>query len=296
MRFLTELKKGIQEGESIAIFTHKSNDHDTICSALALKKIIEQMGKNSVVFVDKMPNEGIMRFVHNQSFEISSEKKFDVGITVDCSQLKMLGEESSKVFNACAKTFNIDHHQDNGKFAKYNWVKKGWSSCCEVLYWLFKNHIAMDSEIAELLYAGIYMDCGAFTYSSANAKTHRCVGDLMRYCPNINENFFVCFGISGQENFAITKKAFKSVKFYSNKQIAVSVLYKQDFEDCKCKREDGKFILSYLHNVKGVLIAISISEDKENEWRVSLRSRSSNVNVANIAHRFNGGGIFKPLG
>jgi len=297
MRFLTEFQKAIKKAKTIAIFTHKNSDHDTICSGLALQNIIKQMGKDSVIFVDKKPNQGIMKFVpENVEFETTSDKIFDVGISVDCAQLKMLSEESIKIFSACTKTFNIDHHQDNGKFAQSNWVKKGWTSCCEVIYWLFYKKIKMNTQLAEWLYTGIYMDCGSFTYSSVNTKTHHCVAELMKYCPEVNKNFFICFGITGQENFEITQRAFKSVQFFYNKQIAVSILRKQDFEASKCNRENGKFIVSYLQNIASVKIAISISEDKTNEWRISLRTHYDNVDVSKIAHHFNGGGHFQASG
>lgn len=291
MRFLEAFSKEIKKAKTIAIFTHKNSDHDTICSGLALQEMLKQMGKESVVFVEKIPNKGILKFVpDNIQFETASEKTFDVGISVDCAQLKRMNEENIKIFTRCLKTFNIDHHQDNERFAQYNWVKKGWSSCCEVLYWLFRKKIKMNSQLAEWLYAGIYMDCGAFTYSSANAKTHRCIADIMRYCPDINKKFFICFGVADQENFEITQRAFQSVKFYDNRRIAVSVLRKKDFEESKSNRDDDRFIVYYLQNIAGVKLAICISEDKTNEWRISLRTHFDDVNVSKIAHRFNGGG------
>ena len=102
--------------------------------------------------------------------------------------------------------------------------------------------------------------------------------------------------MSGEENFSVTKRAFDSVKFYENGQIAVSILRKKDFEEFNAKRSDGKFMPSYLQNVRGVKMSICISEDATNEWRVSLRSSTSDVNVSNIAHRFNGGGHIQAAG
>lgn len=291
MKFLDTMLSALKEAKSVAIFTHKDSDHDCICSGLALQKMLQELGIKSVIFVDKTPSEGILRFTNNAKFLTESDDVFDVGITVDCADLNRLCDKSLLVFSKCKKTFNIDHHQDNKFFAQFNYVKGGMSSCCEVLFWLFKGKVKLTKEIAEYLYTGLYMDCGSFNYSSVNSKTHLCASNLMKYCDeNINSRFFICFGISQSEVFSITKRAFDSVRMFENGQIAVSILKKSDFEECGCKREDGKFIVSYLQNVKGVKISINISEDKKNEWRVSLRTADKNINVSNIAHRFNGGG------
>ena len=291
MKFFETMASALKEAKSIAIFTHKDNDHDCICSGLALQKMLQELGFKSVVFIDKTPSEGILKFTNKAKFLTESDKNFDVGITVDCSDLNRLCEKSLLVFSRCKKTFNIDHHQDNTHYAQFNYVKGGMSSCCEVLFWLFKGKVKLTKEIAEYLYTGLYMDSGSFNYSSVNSKTHLCIANLMKYCDeNINSRFFVCFGISGTEKFDITQRAFKSVRMFENGQIAVSILRKTDFEECGVKREDGKFIVSYLQNVKGVRISISISEDNKNEWRISLRTADKNINVSNIAHHFNGGG------
>ena len=296
MTFLQNLLNCLDRAKSVAIFTHKDSDHDCICSGLALKRILKQLNKNSVIFVEKQPSDSILKVAGKFDFETVSEKKFDVGICVDCSEITRLCEDNMKVFLNCEKKFVIDHHQDNTCFGDYNHVVRGMSSCCEVLYWLFKPIMKLDYELSKLLYSGMYMDCGAFTFSSVNEKTFKCAAALKKYCADVNDNFYVCFGIAGEEKFEITKRAFNSVRFYDKGQIAVSILRKNDFLETKTKRSDGKFMSSYLQNINGVKVGINISEDGVNEWRVSLRTACDGVNVSNIAHRFNGGGHVRASG
>ena len=290
MNFLQNFIKNIKKANKIAIFTHKDSDHDTICSAVALKEIIKQMGKKSVIFVDKKPSESILKFVPKEKFLTTTDEKFDVAICVDCSSIKRLSDDNLKIFSSAKETFNIDHHQDNTFFANFNHVQKGWSSCCEVLYSLFKDVIKLNKYLASTLYTGLFMDCGAFTYSSTTDTTHKCASELLKFSPKIKEQFFACFGVLGQEEFLITQRAFQSVKFFLSNQVAVSVLTTKDFQECGVPREKGKFIVSYLQNVAGVKISINISEDGKNEWRISLRTTNDKVDLSNIAHRFHGGG------
>ncbi len=295
MQFSTRLKKAIKEAGSIAIFTHRDNDHDTICSAVTLKLFLRKMGKTSTIFVDKLPSKAIVAIIGEQEFATSGDQVFDLGIVVDCAEKKRLPEKSIDIFQKCKQTFNIDHHVSNLRYADYNFVRP-MSSACEVIFWLFRSEKLLDATTARLLYAGIYMDSGALKYSSANSKTHRCAAELMKHCPTVNDDFFVCFGVAGRENFEITKRAINSIRFFKMGQIAVSILKKEDFLAAKCPREEGKFIVTYMQSIAGVKISINISEDTENLWRISLRTPREGIDVSRIAQRFHGGGHVRAAG
>ena len=53
---------------------------------------------------------------------------------------------------------------------------------------------------------------------------------------------------------------------------------------------------SYLQNIEGVKIAISISEKVKNEYNISLRTACDDVNVSSVASRFGGGGHVRASG
>lgn len=297
-RFRKKLLKSIKSAQNIALFSHSNADHDSICSSVALYLILKKMGKSAHIFAEKQPNEAILRFVPNDvKLEETSDENFDLAIVCDTSNYKKLPLNVHEIFDKIPLTYGIDHHIDNSKFCKNNLVLQ-LSSACEVLFWLFYGYVEFDEQIATLLYSGIFMDSGSFLYDSATSKTFRAVSILKKLAPAASNAFFNCFGVFGCENFEITKIAMNSVRFYENGKIAVSYLKKEDYKKANCKREEAKFIVSYLQNVKGVLIAVSVSEDelKPRFYNVSLRTSSDKVNVSNIAHRFNGGGHIKASG
>ena len=297
-RFRKKLLESIKNAKNIALFSHSNSDHDSICSTVSLYLILQKMGKSAHIFVEKQPSNSILKFVpKGVNLEVDSKENFDLAIVCDTSNYKKLPINCREIFDKIPLSFAIDHHIDNSKYCVYNLVLN-MSSACEVLFWLFYGYVDFDQQLATLLYTGIFMDSGSFGYDSANSKTFRAISVLKKYAPNVNYNFFNCFGVFGYENFEITKTAMNSVKFYCDGKIAVSILRKEDYKKANCSREDGKFIVSYLQNVKGVLIAISISEDevKPNFYNVSLRTACDKINVSNIAHRFNGGGHIKASG
>lgn len=297
-RFRKKLLLSIKNAKNIALFSHNNSDHDSICSSVALYLILKKMGKTAHIFVEKTPNDSILKFVpKGVKLETETKGKFDLALVTDTANYKLLPENCRPIFDGISQSFCMDHHADNTKYCKHNLVLS-YSSACEVLFWLFYGYIEFDEQIATLLYTGMFMDCGSFVYDSASSKTFRAASILKKYAPNANSNFFNCFGVMGYLNFEITKIAFNSVKFYEDGKIAVSYLRNEDYKKANCTREDGKFIVSYLQNVKGVKIAISVSENEQKPkfYNISLRTACDDVNVSKIAHRFNGGGHVRASG
>lgn len=290
--FINELIKAINNSNKIAIFSHENSDHDSLCSSCALHLILQKLGKHSDIFVEEKPSNAILHFVN--SFELKTEinesDKYDLAIVCDTGEAKRIGEKCLSLFNTIPLTFCIDHHHTNKGYAKYNYIKEC-SSTCEILYNLFHNKVDFDAQIAKLLYTGIYMDCGAFTYSNANYKTYKCASELLKLAPNSNDEFFVAFGIAHTENFEITKLAMDSVKFYLKNQLAISVLTNEDFKKANCPKTDAKFIVSYMQGIKGVKISANFRQGKNvNDWFISLRTSYDDIDVSKIAQKFNGGG------
>ncbi len=298
IKFKENILNSIKSSNKIAIFSHMRSDHDSICSSVAMYYILQKMGKEAHIFIEKELSSNILKFVPNIKFETETKENFDMAIVLDCSTYKRLSDNCREIFDKINLSFQIDHHyEDNTKFCKFNYVAK-MSSACECLFWLFKDVVKFDKAIASLLYSGIYMDTGCFFYDSANSKTFKCLSELKKLAPDTNSMFFNCFGVADTENFELTKLAINSVQFFEKGKIAVSILKKEDYEKANCKHDESKFIVTYLQNVKNVKISININEDSEkrNSWNVSLRTTSDDVNVANIAHRFNGGGHIKASG
>ena len=294
--FKTQLLNAINNAKNIAIFSHENSDHDSICSSCALQLILKKLGKKSSVIVEEMPNDAIMHFVPDFNILTQTDEDFDLGIVCDTGELKRMGGNCVAIFNKIPLTFCIDHHHTNKGYATYNFIKES-SSTCEIIYDLFRNQVKFDEQIAKLLYSGIYMDCGAFTYSNATFKTYKCASELLKLCPTANQEFFVAFSVAHSENFEITKLAMNSVRYFLKGQLAISVLRNEDFEKAKCSASDAKYIVSYMQGLKCVKISANFREGKNpNEWYISIRTSYENIDVSKIAQRFNGGGHKKASG
>ena len=279
----------------VAIMGHKSADFDCICSCIAMHMILKQFNISSDIFVEEDLSPVFKRFLGDIPYKSATTIKYDTCICVDCSTMSLIPDNLMPIFANAKETFVIDHHISNTKFAKYNYVKL-LSSACEVIYTLFGPKIKLTYEIARALYLGIYTDTGGFKYSNATSHTFLVLSKLLKIDIKSDEIVHEYVDLVTKSAFELTKCAFNSVQFYQNDQIAVSTITKSDFDKVGLKKDSAKFMQSYLQNIEGVKIAITVSEQTSNDYHISLRTACNDVNVSSIAARFGGGGHIRASG
>ena len=285
----------IAKNKKVAIMGHRSSDFDCICSCIAMHMILKQFNISSDIFVEEDLSSVFKKFLGNIKFLTKNKEKYDVRICVDCSSTSLIPENLAPIYAEAKDTFAIDHHVTNNKFAKYNYVKT-LSSACEVIYDLFGTKIKMTKEIARALYLGIYTDTGGFKYSNTTSKTFFVLSKLLKIDIKADEIVHDYVDKVEKTSFELTRCAFNSVQFYYNNQIAVSIITKQDFDKIGVKKDSAKFMQSYLQNIEGVKIAITVSEQTPKEYHISLRTACDDVDVSSIATRFGGGGHVRASG
>ena len=124
-------KKYIQQiinAKKIAIISHTNPDADAIASSLALKRLIKQNLENEEnrytidVFLDTESfDEKYKPLIGNQRINDQSVPRYDLAISLDCSNRSRLGKYD-KIFKRAKDTLNLDHHETNDGFAKNNIV------------------------------------------------------------------------------------------------------------------------------------------------------------------------------
>ncbi|MFA5362218.1 MAG: bifunctional oligoribonuclease/PAP phosphatase NrnA [Candidatus Omnitrophota bacterium] len=286
----------IRRNKSFLITTHTSPEGDAIGSELSLFRLLKALGKN-VIAVNEDPLPCGFEFLPCvdviRKFRRNKEKyKFDVFVTVDCSDLRRPGEVY--LLNSERRPIlNIDHHVSNELFGAVNWVKPEASCCAEMIYELYRKfRVPVDRDTALLIYVGIMTDTGSFHYSNTTAFTHAVVADLMRHNLNIT---------------GIYKNIYESVPFQDmrllaaiiptmNRMLNGKVLWFKVAKETVKKHKKVCFdlsehILNYGRSVKGGEVVLLFKENLgvENEIRVNFRSQGA-IDVNKIAGFFNGGG------
>lgn len=287
-----EIAQAIKKAEKIIILPHKSADGDCLGSAFALKLMLKGLGKKATVLLEE-ENPGICGLLYG--VEQIEPFECDAVIAVDCGDIFRLGKRT-KIFTQCPETINIDHHDTNTRFAKYNFVDSKAAATGEIIFRLLEYmNIPLTLQIANNLYAAISGDTGCFSYSSVTSNTYMTAAKLLEAGINHSHINEVLFEKKSMPEILLMRDAFNSLETFADGKIAiVSVTGKQVLKSGASEEEAGGLV-DIPRSLNTAQVAVSLRESAEG-GSVKVGFRSNTVNVAKIAAGLGGGGHIKASG
>ncbi|MCI8471332.1 MAG: bifunctional oligoribonuclease/PAP phosphatase NrnA [Clostridia bacterium] len=293
---LDEILEEIKNAEKIVILTHESPDGDAIGGSLAMKLMVEQLGKKADVIIPEYPR--MFQFLPSaKEIKIESEMEgnYDLTISVDCANFKRLAK--NEYFENAKKTIVIDHHGSNNMYGDLNYVNPVSPACCEILASMaeyFKINIS--KEIGTCLMTGIITDTGGFRYMGITPDTFEYTAQLLRLGVDIPDIYKRTMGTKTKANFALTKKVIERMELLEDGKVAFSYISTQDELEANAEPGDHEGLVNIGKDIEGVLVSIFIRQKEEEEaYKVSLRSEDG-INVSDICLLFGGGGHARAAG
>src|SRR5215218_1444224 len=179
---LPEIAQELQASERFLLTTHESPDGDALGSLLAMHHILEQLGKDSVMFLaaKEFPLPVEYRFLPLE--EVFHEPPCDVVdrvlVFLDCGNIDRMPVDFLQRDDA--KILNLDHHHDNTNFGTLNLVDTRASCTAEIVFRLAKLLGAeITPDIATALYVALVTDTGRFMYENTRPEAHRMAAELI---------------------------------------------------------------------------------------------------------------------
>lgn len=288
---MDNIKDLIRGAESILLLSHIDEDTDAFSSSLALKNVLDGMGKKVKYYLSE-PIEKRLSFL-SDDYEIYDPQKgcddeWDLVICLDSADVGRLGDRA--VFLDRAKmTVCIDHHYTNTGYAKVNRVDGDMSSASEMVYDLIcEMGEKITKKTAELLYAGIMSDTGCLKYSCASPKTLRTVAALME-CGI--DHAVLCRELFDTEDIEVIRLkgyVMDSLESYYGGKLTIAVVDSEIMDKFGVRVNDIGDVVNIPRSVKGTQVALLIKKTTE---KIKLSFRSNGVvNVAEIAAKIGGGG------
>ena len=282
--------------KTCAIVGHVSPDGDAVGSTTALFLYIRKNYPwiDAELYIER-PKESLMFLpgLLDAFFDTPEDSVRDLFVSCDVSSVDRFGV-AGNLFPLAKKTFCIDHHISNPRFADINVVDADASSCSEVIYGLMDPE-KIDLDIATSLYTGIIHDSGVFQYSNMSRRSFEIVGQLVEYGfdgPKIIQDTF--YVKSYVQNQILGRALLESILFMDGKCIVSMIDRKMmEFYNVLPKHLEG--IVNHLKNTRGVEVAIFMYEMGTQRYKVSMRSNGG-VNVATVATVFGGGGHARAAG
>lgn len=283
-----------REFDNFLIATHISPDGDAIGSSVALSMMLRAIGKKTLlVNKDPVPSEylfipGISDFLLLKEFADSGFKADNL-ILVDCNDTKRVGIDSlNLVHSGFMKTAVIDHHVTDKSYNDTSWIVPEAPATGIMVYYIIKElGIKITPEMATSLYAAISFDTGNFRYENTTSDVFAVASDLTASGAKPHLIYSSIFEKWSSNRFRLMLEVMGSLELHDS--IAIGAITKEIFERSSTSENDAESFVSIPRIIDSVNVSIIIRETKDNYFRVSLRSKS-NVDVAEIARSFGGGG------
>lgn len=276
----------IKNSQNIVILAHEKPDGDAVGSSLTIYSTLLDLNKTVDIILQDVPTR--FKFLKNyDKIQEDTDKFYDLGIILDCSKQSRIGDKSD-IFSRCKKTICIDHHATNENYCTINYVVPETSSCCQVIYYLYKDlNIPVDKQIGESLLLGLLTDTNGYANNNVDGKTLKMAEELTNLGVEHYKIYSEALRYETFEKYELDKIARDRLTFYADGKIAYTYITKKDMENTNACEGDHEGLVEIGRNISGVEVSIFVRED--DGYRFSLRSNGK-VDVSEIANMFNGGG------
>ena len=303
MENILALKEFLSAPRKVLIITHFKPDADALGSSLGLAGYLKKKGHDVTVitpsdypdFLTWMPGNAEVVIFNNdkrKDFEQRTAQS-DLIFCLDFSNLKRINELGELVERSPATKVMIDHHLEPENFADFVQWDKTAASTAELVYELIRelrDEHQVDQDIANCLYAGLMTDTGGFRHSNTTRKVFETAAALVGHGADPA-------GVSKLIYDTNTLERMRLMGFVLNEKLNVIPEYRtayialriEDLKKYSSQTGDTEGLVNFGLSVKGVRLAVLISERKEN-IKLSFRSLGD-FSVNDFARKhFDGGG------
>jgi phosphoesterase RecJ-like protein len=242
---------------------------------------------------------GVVQECEDAGIETKTEseiKRYDLAISVDCADLKIVAA-GTEYFETAKMKIQIDHHSINTMYADYNFVNPVAPACCEVLIGMFEYFgIEITQELGTCIITGIITDTGGFQYSGVTAETFEFAAELLQKGVNISNVYQNVLTTKTKANFELSRIVSNRMEFFEEGKVAFTYMNLEDEKQVGAEEGDHEGLVNIGRNLEGVEVSIFIREKEgTNGYKISLRSKEY-VNVADVALMLGGGGHIRAAG
>jgi bifunctional oligoribonuclease and PAP phosphatase NrnA len=288
----------IREADKFLLTTHENPDGDALGSLLAMHWILEQLGKDSLMYMS--PDEFPLPWEYrNWTFDarLVGAPPDDVAertiVFLDCGNIDRMPVDFLQAEGL--HILNIDHHHDNTRFGTVNHVCPVASSTAEII-WRIAREIGVEitPRIADALYTGLVTDTGRFMYENTTPAAHRMAAELIEAGVEPHQVYRRLYEDLPLRRLHLLQRALASVERHDDGAITIAHLTKRDYEETGALETDSEGVVDHMRAVEGTAVAVLVrellSEEREGTRKVSLRATDARVDVSQLAREFSGGG------
>lgn len=279
----TEIIDKIKQYDTIMIARHIGVDPDALCSQLALRDSIRLTFPEKKVLAI---GTGSQKFAHFGKLDKLETSDNALLIVCDTPDKKRIDSANPDNFSDVIK---IDHHPFIEEFGGLEIIEDDKTSACEIIMKIIEDtELKCNKEIAELLYMGLVSDSNRFLFNSATANTFQRVSNYLRdYDFDLSEIYNKLY-LRPLSEVRLEGYISLNMKVTENR-LGYVVISNDVINEYGVDSASAGNMINDFNYIKEVLVWATITEDiKNNQYRISIRSRGPEINK--VAEQHHGGG------
>ena len=282
----------LRASQSFAVLSHVRPDGDALGSQLGLALSLSKLGKKVMV----RNEDGLIEkysFLPGGAFletPWGEPQDFDVAIALDTATQVRLGTAAELVRSAKVWV-NIDHHPSNPGYGDLVYIDATAPATGQILFELITSQgLPMDSAIAENLFVAISTDTGSFQYPNTTARTFEIGAELLKCGVDVGRVSQLLYESYPRRRAELLRELLGTMRFEGQGKVASFSLSLEGAARLHARPEDNEGLIDHIRAIQGVIVAVFFEELADGKVRVSMRSKSEEVDVGAICQKFGGGG------
>lgn len=291
LHMIEKIVQTIHQSNTICVAGHIRPDGDCIGSQLGLSFTLQNAGKAVTCWnEDVMPDKLSFLDAKHLLQQPKPGKKFDLVIATDCASFERLGKVGEYVKER-KLLVNIDHHASNTRYGNLNWISSKEASTGELIYRLLKTgNWPITPAIADCLFTAVSTDTGSFQYPTTRPSTYQVAAHLVESGANLGKICNEVYQSFPLSRVRLLQHLYNKFKLTHNNRTAYFWLKKADYARTGAQPDDSEGLIDHIRAIQPVIVACMFEELEPDLTRISLRSKSDDVDVNKIASQFGGGG------
>jgi bifunctional oligoribonuclease and PAP phosphatase NrnA len=278
----------IRSKHRFVLSSHARPDGDSIGSQLAMAYALRALGK-TVTIVNKDPApDPIMAFPGVDAIVIADRVSgdFDAAIIMECGDLNRPGVAGLDRFFL----INIDHHPGNTEYGQVNWFDPSAAACGEMVFDLIRAlGVPLSLEIATHVYLAILTDTGSFHYSGISPRTFAICKEALEAGVDAVQVARNVYDSNNMGRLKLFGAVLSAMQIDRTGRIAIVYVDHAMAQAAGGSYEDTEGLVNLPLTVKEIEAVVFFKQEKDNEYRVSLRSKGA-IDIGAVAKEFGGGG------
>jgi phosphoesterase RecJ-like protein len=297
----------LARAKRVLVTTHVRPDGDALGSAAAMVLGLRRKGVDAeVLLLSHLPRKYAFIFKDNAIVHHDAEAawpasldlgRFDCLLVVDTGTWSQLPGLQERVQGWSVPKLVVDHHLTQEDWADHKLVITQAAAAGEIVAEILELwNVPLDQPIATALYLAISTDTGWFQFSNTRPYTLRLAAMLMEAGVDTDRMYQLLYQNERAERVALQARAMQSLDLLADKRLAVMTIVRKDFEQTRANVPDTENLINVPLQIASVEVSLLFTEPLDNgPVRVSLRSKGQ-VNVAEFAAQFGGGGHARASG